>query len=112
MEGRLAYFEIHVDDAERARAFYGSLFGWRFEEGNFPGYYMIPNASPLGGLDATGAEPYPRTFFSVKDIREAVERVRGLGGLADEPVEIPSGHFARCQDDQSTHFTLWQDKSD
>lgn len=30
--GRLIHFEIHVDDMERARAFYGGVFGWTFED--------------------------------------------------------------------------------
>lgn len=30
--GRLIHFEIHVDDMERAKKFYGEVFGWRFED--------------------------------------------------------------------------------
>ena len=30
--GRLIHFEIHVNDMERAKAFYGDVFGWRFED--------------------------------------------------------------------------------
>ncbi len=30
--GRLVHFEIHVDDMERAKNFYGEVFGWRFED--------------------------------------------------------------------------------
>lgn len=110
--GELSFFEIHVDDAERAQNFYGGLFGWQFEKGNFPGYFMIPNASPLGGLDASGGETHPRVFFDVQDMESAVARVRELGGEADEPQEIPSGFFSRCYDDQGTHFTLWQSKDE
>ncbi len=110
MDGRVSYFEIPVEDAGRAERFYGGLFGWRFEAGNFEDYFMIPNATPVGGLDASGGEPHPRVFFGVGDIEAAVARVRELGGEADDPVGIPSGHFARCRDDQGTHFTLWQDR--
>lgn len=28
---RLIHFEIHVDDMERAKKFYGEVFGWTFE---------------------------------------------------------------------------------
>lgn len=28
--GGIAHFEIHVDDTERAKAFYGAMFGWTF----------------------------------------------------------------------------------
>jgi len=30
--GRVVHFEIHVDDIERAKAFYGSVFGWTFQD--------------------------------------------------------------------------------
>ncbi|MFT8319714.1 MAG: VOC family protein [Bacillus sp. (in: firmicutes)] len=30
--GRLIHFEIHVDDIERAKKFYGEVFGWKFED--------------------------------------------------------------------------------
>ncbi|MCP3031558.1 VOC family protein [Halobacillus sp. A1] len=30
--GRLVHFEIHVDDMNRAKEFYGEVFGWTFED--------------------------------------------------------------------------------
>ena len=30
MTGEPSWFEIGVEDAERGRAFYGALLGWRF----------------------------------------------------------------------------------
>jgi len=30
--GRVLHFEIHVDDMERAKKFYGEVFGWTFED--------------------------------------------------------------------------------
>ncbi|WP_066392346.1 VOC family protein [Cytobacillus eiseniae] len=30
--GRLIHFEIHVDDMERAKKFYGDVFGWTFQD--------------------------------------------------------------------------------
>lgn len=32
MMGRLIHFEIHVDDMERAKKFYGEVFGWTFQD--------------------------------------------------------------------------------
>ena len=33
MAGEIRFFELGVEDVERGRAFYGGLFGWRFERG-------------------------------------------------------------------------------
>lgn len=30
--GKVIHFEIHVDDMERAKKFYGEVFGWTFED--------------------------------------------------------------------------------
>jgi hypothetical protein len=30
--GRVIHFEIHVDDMERAKKFYGQVFGWLFQD--------------------------------------------------------------------------------
>ncbi|MBS4220508.1 VOC family protein [Bacillus sp. FJAT-49711] len=30
--GRLIHFEIHVNDMERAKKFYGEVFGWSFQD--------------------------------------------------------------------------------
>ncbi|MFG6147639.1 VOC family protein [Halobacillus sp. B23F22_1] len=30
--GRLVHFEIHVDDMNRAKEFYGEVFAWKFED--------------------------------------------------------------------------------
>jgi len=30
--GRPIHFEVHVDDMERAKKFYGEVFGWKFED--------------------------------------------------------------------------------
>jgi len=30
--GRVVHFEIHVDDMDRAKKFYGEVFGWQFED--------------------------------------------------------------------------------
>jgi len=31
MTGRVVHFEVPYDDAERARAFYGEVFGWKIQ---------------------------------------------------------------------------------
>jgi predicted enzyme related to lactoylglutathione lyase len=41
MPANLASFAIHVDDVDRARAFYEAVFGWAFEPWGPPGFYLI-----------------------------------------------------------------------
>src|ERR1700720_1225240 len=41
MANNLSFFSIHVDNLDRARAFYERVFGWRFEPWGPPGFYLI-----------------------------------------------------------------------
>jgi uncharacterized protein len=112
MSGELSWFEIGVGDVERAKEFYGELFGWHFEaEAGKGGVIRTPTIP--GGLHGgdEGASPY--VFFRVDDIKAAIARVRELGGeieeLAghtDDPPETEWGRFALCRDDQGSAFGL------
>lgn len=113
MTGEPAFFELGVDDAERARAFYGALFGWTFDAGPHGGY-MIRTPTVPGGLHGgdPGASPY--VFFRVDDLDAAIVRVRELGGtvegLGDDESDLESTHgrFTLCRDDQGSPFGLFQ----
>ena len=64
--GRLVHFEIQADDVERAKAFYGDVFGWAFQD--FSGV----TGSPYWGI-VTGPDEEP-----------------GInGGLLERPVPTP-----------------------
>jgi predicted enzyme related to lactoylglutathione lyase len=107
MPGDLVYFMLPVADEARAHAFFGGLFGWEFASGNVPGGSQIANSTPPGGMFAGGKPGPVQVWFEVDDIGAACAQVRGLGGEADEPEEIESGHIASCRDDQGTPFNVW-----
>ncbi|MBM7567064.1 VOC family protein [Paenibacillus sacheonensis] len=45
--GKVVHFEIHVDDMERAKAFYGEVFGWTYED--WSGYAGMPYWGAITG---------------------------------------------------------------
>ena len=108
MKGNLVYFVIPAADAERAKAFYGAIFGWEFTPGAVPGGFNIEGPTPPGGLFGGGEGSRPMTYFEVDDIEAAVEKVRVLGGEAEEPQRIRVGWMAHCKDDQGLEIALWQ----
>lgn len=112
MAGNVTYFEVPSNDIAATQRFWGTLFGWEFREGNFPGYSMIDGPTPLGGAPHEDSSRHPRIYFSVDDIHAAVARVRELGGSAEDPVSIPSGAFAHCIDDQGVEFSLSEEPED
>jgi predicted enzyme related to lactoylglutathione lyase len=112
MAGELSFIELGVEDAERGRAFYEGLFGWRFEPSGQGFGVTLPNVA--GGMHGgdRGASPY--VFFRVDDLDAALDRVRELGGTLEEAHEGDEesvarfGRFRLCRDDQGSPFGLHQ----
>ncbi|MFE2045208.1 VOC family protein [Streptomyces sp. NPDC059477] len=121
MTGEPSFFEIGVDDPERGRTFYGTLFGWDLERGPSGRGYAIGTPGLPGGMhggDKGAASPY--LFFRVDDLDAAVAKVLELGGtieeLGDEGEEDPGsaarfGRFKLCRDDQGSGFGLHEPPS-
>ena len=115
MAGELSFFELGVEDAERGRAFYEGLFGWRFAPGPSGEGFMIETPGGPGGIHGGDEGSAPYVFFAVQDIEVAMERVRELGGVVDdadiegdEDSIARSGRFKLCRDDQGSPFGLHQ----
>ena len=50
-----------------------------------------------------------RVYYDVDDVRASADRVRELGGSADEPQLVPGmGWFATCTDPEGNAFGLWK----
>jgi predicted enzyme related to lactoylglutathione lyase len=112
MPTQIVHIEIPADDTGKAQEFWGSLFGWQFQ--NYPGpsdYFMTQISDQTGGA-ITNMEPAKkgtRPYFSVDEINAGAARVKELGGEADEPMPVPNmGWFATCKDPHGNEFGLWQ----
>jgi predicted enzyme related to lactoylglutathione lyase len=114
MPGKLVHFEVPADDTTRALGFYGELLGWTFQE--LPGpieYHMTQVSDDTAGAihraDQGGGIPGIFVYFDVDDIKDRAQRVRDLGGKAEEPGSIPQrGWYAKCTDTEGNQFGLWQ----
>ena len=107
MHGELSFFELGVGDADRAREFYGRLFGWEFVDEGEGATIETPNIP--GGLHGGDAGASPLVFFRVDDLDAALARVRELGddlGGDDAETVARFGRFAICTDDQGSSFGL------
>ena len=86
------YIEISVKDVDAARAFYGSAFGWAFNDYG-PEYAGIQgDGSEPGGLRrAEGAEPLVMLYSD--DLQATADAVSAGGGTIVEPIApYPGGH--------------------
>ena len=89
MAGKLVHWEFPADDAGRASTFWGSLFGWNFEEYEGSGYHMTQSTEPGGALQTrqegqTGVTVY----FDTDDVEDYLgegEITRRHAPYAEEP---------------------------
>ncbi len=112
----IVWFEIPADNPERAKKFYGSLFGWKIER--FPGmtdYWHIDTGggddTPDGGLMKRVHPEQPITnYVAVSSVDKAAANVEKLGGkICKAKTAVPQmGYFAICQDTENNMFALWE----
>lgn len=107
-EGDLAYVTMEVVDSGAARAFYGSVLGWRFSPGRVADGWQVDEVNPMIGLSGGHAAATTVPMYRVDDVEAAVRRTREAGGRASEPERQPYGISATCADDQGTRFSLGQ----
>ena len=105
--GDLSYVTYLVSDSAAARAFYGSVLGWRFSPGRVDDGWNV-DVAPMVGLAGGHDTDLIVPMWQVHDIGDAVERVRRAGGEASEPQQQPYGLMAECTDDQGGRFYLGQ----
>ena len=107
---QLGYFTIDTPDIDKARAFYGALFGWTFDEAKSHQAYahVADSQPPFGFTKVERAHGFANLYFRVEDVAALCERVVALGGKAAVPAESKSGLTAVVSDDQDVSFSLWQ----
>ena len=113
----IVWFEIPADNVERAKKFYGGLFGWKMEK--FPGpmeYWHIDtgggNDTPDGGLLKRQNPGHQgiTNYVGVASVDQFMGKVQKLGGKVCMPkTAVPQmGYFAVCQDTENNTFALWE----
>ena len=114
MAGKLVHFEVPADDTGRALDFYNKLFGWSFQEIEGPvEYHMSQVSADMGaGVHRAaqgGGIPGIFVYCDVDDSNDGAQRVRDLGGKAEQAEPVPGmGWYARCADTEGNQFGLWQ----
>ena len=115
----IVHFDIATDNPQRAKEFYGALFGWKIESP--PGmtdYYFIEtedlagNQGVGGGLGKRG-DPAQRitSYIGVDNIDVYIKKVTELGGKVIQPkMPVPGwGYLATCMDTEGNTFGIWQE---
>lgn len=115
--GAPCWIDLTTSDVDRAKDFYGAVFGWTFESGG-PEYGGYINAArdghPVAGLMANNPDWQTpdswATYLHTADIDATVAAVKAAGGVGClEPMEVPAkGFMAMATDPSGAAFGLWQ----
>ena len=116
--GALSWNELNTRDPEGARAFYGAVFGWEFEENDMgeAGTYTTLKLgdSMVGGIlnmtERGVPEQVPahwQVYFAVADTDAAIATAEEKGGsVMVPPMEVPAGRFAILTDPNGASFAI------
>lgn len=114
----IVHFEIPSDNIERAKKFYGGLFGWKMERMPGPMEYWHSRTTNdkgeevigLGVLKRQRQSEQMRNFIGVDSVDDYSRKVEKLGGrVLVKKTEVPGfGWFVVCTDTENNAFALWE----
>ena len=113
-DSRINYIELPAENVERAKQFYGEVFGWSFQEygadycafndGKMDGGFY---RSPLRSDSANGAA---LVVLYADDIEATLKRVIDAGGELAKPIfSFPGGRRFHFLDPNRNELAVWSD---
>lgn len=111
--GSIVHIELPCKDPERAKKFYGELFGWKFQDIPEMNYTLFEAANPPGGGLFVPEQFNPGgalNYILVEDVDAKAKEIEAAGGqILVPPSEIPNqGQFAVFKDPEGTTMALFQ----
>lgn len=93
--GTFSWVDLTTNDSDGAKAFYGGLLGWEFDDNEIPGggvYSMCRVGEDFVAAIAPATGQFPphwNSYVTVASADEAAARARELGGtVVEEPFDV------------------------
>ncbi len=112
LDKSINYIELPLRDIEATKTFYGSLFGWQFQDWG-PTYISFSGAGIDGGFngEATANAPGILVVLFVNDLEAIEAAVRAAGGDIVQPIyTFPGGRRFHFHDPNGNELAIWSDK--
>jgi uncharacterized protein len=106
---RVDFFELPATDLARAKAFYGAVFGWTFEDWG-DRYADIQEAGLSGGLARVDEAPVRGGAVVIvysDDLDKTEEAVRTAGGEITAHHDFPGGRRFHFLDPSGNELAVW-----
>ena len=113
--GNVVHLEIPAPDIDRAKAFYGRVFGWTFHPLH-DRYEFFDAGNIAGALDADKTPSRDGSVITVmaRDVAETLRKAEAEGGaILLEKTEIPGGMgwYGYCADPAGNRIGVWMPPS-
>ena len=106
------YVELKVTDIQRAKAFYGTAFGWGFTDYG-PNYSEFNDGHMKGGFEFSDTvEPQggPLVVLYGLDLETLQQSITDAGGTISAPVfEFPGGRRFHFKDPEGYELAVWSE---
>ena len=104
--GDIGYASLWVGDAAQAGRFFSEVLGWRFAPTD--GRFQVEGQNVHQGIASGSDRSTLFLAFAVRDIADAIRRVRHAGGEAGQVTTEPWGLSCTCTDNQGARFAAYQ----
>jgi predicted enzyme related to lactoylglutathione lyase len=110
-DGKLDYIEFPAGDVTSVKGFYGSAFGWKFQDYG-PDYAAFSEGLD-GGFDADPGvdgitKPLPVLF--AHDLEALLAKVEAAGGTVVKPIfAFPGGRRFHFKDPAGNELAVWSE---
>jgi predicted enzyme related to lactoylglutathione lyase len=115
--GTFSWAELATSDADGAKAFYTSVFGWDYDDnetGGGPVYSMAQReGKPVAALFASEQPPHWNCYVTVASADDAAAKAAELGGkvVATAFDVMDAGRMAVIADPQGAALCLWEPRA-
>ncbi len=115
VDGKINYVELPARNFARTKAFYGSVFGWEFED--FGSEYIAFSKAGLEGgfylsdLSSSTAHGAALIVFYSQNLDKTYTKIVDAEGVIIKPTfEFPGGRRFHFADPNGNEFAVWSDK--
>ncbi|MBO2449973.1 VOC family protein [Actinomadura barringtoniae] len=114
------WLDLGIPDLDRAKEFYGAVFGWEFQDyGEEAGHYhaCLLQGEPIAGMmrnpDDAPSECWWQIYFATDDVDGTLKRATDAGGTLVLPADdvMDQGRMAMLKDPTGAQFGLWQGRA-
>ncbi|KGE00660.1 MULTISPECIES: VOC family protein [Rhizobium/Agrobacterium group] len=110
---KIDYIEFNVRDIGRAKAFYGTSFGWTFTDYG-PDYCEFQDGRLTGGFAKSAdinAKGGALIILFADELEDAQARIEKAGGKIVKPIfSFPGGRRFHFADPEGYELAVWSDR--